>query len=228
MNVLVLDTGFSDGLVAAQRRDGKSAERLIGPFGTHGETILGAVEAVLDELDLSRDRLNRVGVGQGPGSFTGLRIALATAQGLASSLQLDVVAYPSFQALPQARNRDLVHVFDARRGQLFAAKIGPDGLGPAACYTPEEVAAWIGSETVVFGDGPVRYPNLLAAGATWLKGPYTVSARRALDLTIQGRVMAGPLLPTYRRGAEAQVLFGSPSIDRALDADELKDGPKGA
>ena len=223
MNVLVLDTGFSDGLVAAQGQDGSRAERLIGPFGTHGETILTAIQEVLDVLDLPRHALNRIGVGQGPGSFTGLRIALATAQGLATGLQLDVVAYPSFQALPQPRTRDLVHVFDARRGQLFAAKMGPDGLEPAACYRPEEVTSWIGPETLVFGDGPVRYPELLATGATWLEGPYTVSSGRALDLTVQGQVMAGPLLPTYRRGAEAQVLFGSPTLDRALDADELKD-----
>ncbi|MBM66726.1 MAG: tRNA (adenosine(37)-N6)-threonylcarbamoyltransferase complex dimerization subunit type 1 TsaB [Myxococcales bacterium] len=223
MNVLVLDTGFSDGLVAAQGNDGRRAQRLIGPFGTHGETILAAIQEVLDELGLDRRDLERVGVGQGPGSFTGLRIALATAQGLASSLGVELVGYPTFEALPQPRTHDLVHVFDARRGQLFAARMDNNILARAACHEPETVGSWIGANTLVFGDGPVRYPQLLASGGTWLEGPYTVSADRALKLTLVGEVRAGPLLPTYRRGAEAQVLFGSPELDRALDGDEIAD-----
>lgn len=223
MNVLVLDTGFSDGLVAAQRRDGTRSQRLIGPFGTHGETILAAIQAVLDDLGLDPSDLDRVGVGQGPGSFTGLRIALATAQGLASSLPVDLVAYPTFEALPQPRNHDLVHVFDARRGQLFAARMDGGSLETAACHAPETVRSWIQPDTLVFGDGPIRYPELLANGATWLEGPYTVATNRALQLTLAGQVRPGPLLPTYRRGAEAQVLFGSPDLDRALDGDEVVD-----
>ena len=119
---MALDTGFSDGVVAAQRRDGQRAHRLIGPFGTHGERILTAIQEVLIELKIKPADLNRVGVGQGPG-LSGLRIALATAQGLATGLQLEVVAYPTFEALPQPREYDLVHVFDARE----AAFCGSDG-----------------------------------------------------------------------------------------------------
>ena len=223
MNILALDTGFSDGVVAAQRRDGQRAHRLIGPFGTHGERILTAIQEVLIELKIKPADLNRVGVGQGPGSFTGLRIALATAQGLATGLELEVVAYPTFEALPQPREYDLVHVFDARRGQLFAAQMGADGLKMATCEDPITVASWIGAKTLVFGDGPIRYPELLAAGATWLEGPYAVVPERALDLTRSASIHKGPLLPTYRRGAEAQVIFGSPILDRALDADDLAD-----
>ena len=221
MNILVLDTGFSDGVVAAERADGRQAYRHIGPFGTHGERILAAISEVFEDLDLNGADLDRIGIGQGPGSFTGLRIALATAQGLASSLQLDLVAYPTFEALPQPRDHDLVHVFDARRGQLFAARMLGGILEQATCQEPASVAGWIRSSTLVFGDGPERYPELLAPGATWLEGPYAVDSTRALNLTREATVQPGPLLPTYRRGAEAQVLFGSPTLDRALDGDEL-------
>lgn len=223
MNILVIDTGFSDGLVAAQRRDGKRAERMIGPFGTHGEKVLGAIAEVLDELGLKTSELDRVGLGQGPGSFTGLRIALATAQGLAQGLDLQVIAYATFEALPRQRDDDLIYAFDARRGQLFAARLAAGQLSKASCEDPSTVATWVGPDSLVFGDAPGRYPQVLEAGARWLEGPYTIEAQRALELTATAPLATGPVLPTYRRGAEAQVLYGSPKLDRALDGDELQD-----
>ena len=103
----------------------------------HSELLLAEVEAAAEALG-GWDEVERIAVGVGPGSFTGLRIGIATARALAQARSLPLAGVGSLDALaagiarsPAGPGRHALAVLDARRGQAFAALRGPgrrDGL----------------------------------------------------------------------------------------------------
>jgi tRNA threonylcarbamoyl adenosine modification protein YeaZ len=115
--------------------------------------VLATVDATLSEHGITIDQIDQIIVGRGPGSFTGQRIGLATAVGLAAPHATDLVGVTTTTVLREAAGANAVAVIDARRGEVFAE--GPD-LALAAC-TAEELAARLAPGTLVVGDGAVRY-----------------------------------------------------------------------
>lgn len=125
MRVLGLETSSPRGS-AAVVQDGVLVARAVHdePLG-HGERMLPLVERVLREARWSQSSLERVAVGLGPGSFTGIRVGIALAQGIAAGLGVPVVGVESLRTmaaavptwLPGAR----CALLDARRDELFAA-----------------------------------------------------------------------------------------------------------
>jgi tRNA threonylcarbamoyladenosine biosynthesis protein TsaB len=97
----------------------------------HGESIQPLIEQILANAGWSTAQLDRVAVGTGPGSFTGLRVGIALAQGISEGLELPLVGVGSLQAMalatPAARAGLRCPVLDARRGELFFALFTPDG-----------------------------------------------------------------------------------------------------
>jgi tRNA threonylcarbamoyladenosine biosynthesis protein TsaB len=97
----------------------------------HGESILPLVERALALAGWNRRQLDRIAVGSGPGSFTGLRVGIAIAQGLSEGLEVPLVGIPSLRAMALAVPTGLYGcrcvLVDARRGELFAAAYDPDG-----------------------------------------------------------------------------------------------------
>ena len=65
----------------------------------HGETLLPAIDALLGRLGIERDRLAAIVVGTGPGAFTGLRVGIATAKGIAHALGRPIIGIPTGEAL---------------------------------------------------------------------------------------------------------------------------------
>jgi tRNA threonylcarbamoyladenosine biosynthesis protein TsaB len=152
----------------------------------HANRLLGAAEAALEQAGLGWEEVDRIAVGVGPGSFTGLRIGIATARALAQARGLPLVGVSSLEALALgAPEAELVlAVLDARRGEAFAAvwqtlNQGSDpvrrveGWGrrvlPAAALSPEALVERVGALAVTplaVGDGAVRFRGPLeAAGA---------------------------------------------------------------
>jgi tRNA threonylcarbamoyladenosine biosynthesis protein TsaB len=128
------------------------------------ETLLPAVH---DALDLAGEELGSVElvlVGVGPGTFTGIRIAAATARALsagtgialAKNSTLDALAAPALSCSP-----DVLAVLDARRGQVFARRFSETGpTSGVYCVRPEELS--VDGEPVLIGDGAVRYREVLS------------------------------------------------------------------
>jgi tRNA threonylcarbamoyladenosine biosynthesis protein TsaB len=105
----------------------------------HAETLLPLVEQLLAETGSARSSLDRLAVGIGPGSFTGLRVGIALAQGMALGLDRPLVGIGSLRAVargaPEEDPRVRVVALDARRNELFVAVYAADGrelLAPAA------------------------------------------------------------------------------------------------
>jgi tRNA threonylcarbamoyladenosine biosynthesis protein TsaB len=125
-----------------------------------GERVSRAVRVLEDADQLFREsgadrrELTGIAVGTGPGSFTGLRVGLATARGLAFALGVPVAGVSTLEAL-SAGAPGALPVIDARRGEVFVLQ------GEPRVLAPEDLELVAG--TVCVGDGAVRYRSVLEA-----------------------------------------------------------------
>jgi len=127
MMVLGIETSTAVCSVGLVHDDGQSAERTIIESHIHSEKLLTMVHEVCRERDFDLSRLDGVAVSIGPGSFTGLRIGLSTAKGLAYALDKPLVGIRTFEAL--AARVFLLHLThqrvllcaDAKQGEYYFA-----------------------------------------------------------------------------------------------------------
>lgn len=98
--VLAIDTATSRVVVTLGRRDGTSLGEAWRAAGhRHGEALVPLIEEVLEAAGFGRRALSAIVVGTGPGAFTGLRVGLSTAKGLAIGLGIELAAVPTWRAL---------------------------------------------------------------------------------------------------------------------------------
>jgi tRNA threonylcarbamoyladenosine biosynthesis protein TsaB len=207
--ILGLDTATADTAVALWAPDGPEVERRdeppLGARPAHASRLLPLVEEVLTAAGADWERVVRIAVGVGPGSFTGLRLGIATARGLAQARDLPLVGVSSLAALTAGGDASLA-VIDARRGEVFAA--APGAFGPAA-LKPDELAARIRPGWLTVGDGAVRFREPLElAGAVIPADDSPLHRVSALSVCRLG-AKAEPadrdaLLPDYRREPDAK------------------------
>jgi tRNA threonylcarbamoyladenosine biosynthesis protein TsaB len=152
--VLAFDTA-TPAATAALVRDGD----VLGERTTRAASVLADADALLRESGLEPSDLDALVVGTGPGSFTGIRIGLAAARGLALALGIPTAGVSTLAALAAGAPPGAVPVIDAQRREVFTL----DGGAPVACR-PADLRLEDGA--VLVGDGAVRYrPQLEAAGA---------------------------------------------------------------
>jgi tRNA threonylcarbamoyladenosine biosynthesis protein TsaB len=186
----------------------------------HASELLPVLERLVDPIGWPA--VDRLAVGVGPGSFTGLRIGLATGRALAQALAKPVVPVGTLAALARglwgradARGRTSLAVLDARRGQVFAALYGPDGeeLWPPIVALPEEVAervAALSRPPLAAGSGAIRFRDELeGAGAEVLPDAepgHRVSARHVCLLAEAGKpARPESIQPIYLRPPDAEL-----------------------
>jgi tRNA threonylcarbamoyladenosine biosynthesis protein TsaB len=138
-------------------RDGREIAFASAEGGHAAQRALVLVDEVLARAGCKTDELTRVVCGCGPGSFTGLRIGIATARGLALGLGIPCAGASTLAALSAGAPGALA-LIDARRGELFT--LGDEG---AIVEQPAAVAARIGPGTLCVGDGARRWRELLEA-----------------------------------------------------------------
>jgi tRNA threonylcarbamoyladenosine biosynthesis protein TsaB len=111
----------------------------------HDASLQPLIEQVLAEAGWSPHQLERLAVGIGPGSFTGLRVGIAFAHGLSEGLQIPLVGVSSLQAMAAAASdqdrRLRVPLLDARRGEFFVAAYTPEGSELLPAQIAKDVAA---------------------------------------------------------------------------------------
>ncbi len=219
MKLLALDTAGSASSVAVWR-DGAVLTRTGAAGGHHSEHMLALVEAVMAESGLRLVDLDAVACGRGPGAFTGVRLAVGLAQGLAFAAGLPVIVVSNLEAVAwRACDIDgvpsrLLVCQDARMHEVYwaAYERAPAGVmarSPEAVGRPESVTlpvAWA-QAGVVFGVGTGfdAYPELPARLATrlarWLPLESRAEdiARLAARLGLAQAVSPEEAAPVYLR-----------------------------
>jgi len=169
MLIVALDTSAAGGSAALVRDGDVVVERAGDPSRTHGERLPRELMTVLDDARARLDEIDTFAIVTGPGSFTGLRVGIATIQGLALAQGKRVVPVSTFEALASAsaaslsfptsdlqpptstshlapRTSPLAIWIDAHRGEVFATLYAADGatvLEPPTSLTPDATLdAW--------------------------------------------------------------------------------------
>jgi tRNA threonylcarbamoyladenosine biosynthesis protein TsaB len=229
MKILALDT--SSVLTAVAVADG---ERVLAEDGSpsgdrHGEVLLPRIQAQLSAAGLSLSQIELIGVGLGPGSFTGLRVGVATAKGLALATGIPICGVSSLEVLARgvldAADRAAV-VLDAGRGELCAAVYAragdhPELVLPLLRATPEVVAERVvealhGAGSAVLCGSGVRSQSLSFARLLGPRAQVADATRdtpRALHVAAaararfasQGAADRAALEPIYLRESDAKL-----------------------
>lgn len=170
--------------------------------------------ALCAELGFELDAVDAVAVAVGPGAFTGLRVGLATACGLAQALGVPVWPGDSL-ATRAARARSAAPVLaalDARKGRVYAALYAADGavVRPPADVDPDVAFGWAAPGTVATGEGSLVYEDLARAAGLTLADAADDPAVDALlalaadGLAAGGGVAATDVRPVYLRAPDAR------------------------
>ena len=155
MLVLAFDTA-TDVATSALVRDGIVLGERVG----EARRLLEDVDELLRAAGAEQDEIGRIVVGVGPGSFTGLRMGLASARALALALGVKVAGVSTLEALASGAPGALP-VIDARRREVFTL-----AGGEPVAMTPKDLSNTVLQGRVCVGDGAVRYREVLeAAGA---------------------------------------------------------------
>lgn len=182
---------------AALRIDGEVVVRAEVGNNIHSQVLLGMIESLLDEAQLSAQALDAVSVGQGPGSFTGLRIGVGVGQGLAFGANCPMIGVSSLDALAlqasvlqASRDNSIIAAIDARMGEVYWCEYQKTGDKikrlSGLCVTPP---------------AEVQFSDAVAAGVlvgnAWSAYPDQFSALSERSTEIQSSIIypsAGSLL----------------------------------
>jgi tRNA threonylcarbamoyladenosine biosynthesis protein TsaB len=177
--ILALDTSSAAGSAAIARDGVVLVERPGDATRTHGERLPRELMAILDAAGVALHDIDRFAVATGPGSFTGLRVGIATIQGLALAQRKLVEPISAFDALAfiarSAGDRAdasaaIAPWIDAHRGEVFAALYSPDGstqiAGPSSLPPAVTLDAWTSAvhpdRAIQFiGDGAAKYRGVI-------------------------------------------------------------------
>lgn len=178
MNLLAIETTGANASVAIINEKKEICEERCDETLNHLRLLIPMMEQLLKKCKLQLNDIDAIAVSEGPGSFTGIRIGMATAKALAQVLNLDVVCVPTLKTfaytVPEEK-RILCPIFDARRSQVYAGAYHWNEHGICeqlvadGAYALEEFLKEIElvvqktkiGEVLFFGDGIVPYKNAI-------------------------------------------------------------------
>lgn len=200
----VFEVAVSGSGGAGLRRLGQRSETMVKG---HSERIAGFARDAMADAGIDFTALDRIGVTVGPGSFTGLRVGLAFAKGLAAALDRPVVGISTLDALAASVGEApaVAALIDARRGQVYA-RFWRDGApgGPAEALTlamAAERITGLGAEAVLVGSGAALFADIASGtGLRPLDGPAPEALARLAAAADPGLALASPL---YLRAPDA-------------------------
>jgi tRNA threonylcarbamoyladenosine biosynthesis protein TsaB len=224
---LCLDTSTPTARVAILGGDGVVAFATEATAERHSSHVLALCAAALAAVGRTPAELGGIACGGGPGSFTGLRVGLAAAKGLALPTEVPLFVVSSLEALAldildARRGSDVLAVpcLDAGKGEVYAGAYAADPArlvretAPAVRLTPSDLVSWLAPRAspavslILAGNGAERHREALAAvGCTAVAGPSAVSVGR-LALLQRARGEAADLttaVPLYGRPPDITV-----------------------
>ena len=187
---------------------------------SHTASLPALVERVLADARVTIGDVEALAVSIGPGSFTGLRIGLALAKGIAFAGGLPLVGVPTLEALAHVADAPpesmICAALDARKREVYAALFtataeGPRRLSPDVALAPEALAARLAPPCVLVGDAGDLYGDILGPRA--VLRPFAthhpeggvIARLGAARLAAGEGGSPGPLEPTYVRAPDAEL-----------------------
>lgn len=168
MKILALETS-TDACSVALRLGAATIERHEDVGRRHGQRIMAMIDSVFDEAGIATDGLDCVAVGHGPGSFTGVRIALSVGQGLAVAAGVPMAGVSSLAALAERGLRvdgvgEVVVAQDARMSEVYLGRYRRGSAGVAEPLQADALVApaalSLDADTLLMGSGARAYPEL--------------------------------------------------------------------
>lgn len=229
MIVLGFDTStLVSGIAVLDEEQGRVLAEARHDASTRSADLLVAIDDVCRRAGVVPAQLDAVAVGAGPGSFTGLRIGMATAKGIAFAAGRPLWLVSSLAALARdaadaagagagapAADAVIAAVLDARRGEVFAGCFrGGAPLGEERVLAPDALAGWIaegvpGAAIRFAGDALAAHAALAPLADRWLRAVATPSGAAVARLALAGprhdALLSGA--PSYIRPSEAEVKY---------------------
>ena len=224
MKILALESSAVSASAALCEDEALLAETFQNSGLTHSQTLLPMAERLLKDSGLTLDQVDLIAVANGPGSFTGLRIGVATAKGLAWAAQRPCAGCSTLESMAwslAAFPGEVCAAMDARRSQVYNARFRTDGqrphrLTPDRAISLDDLIAELQGTTVpqlVVGDGAALCcAALTEAGIPARMAPPNLRyqsawgvARMALELSRTGQTVShNALCPVYHRLSQAE------------------------
>jgi tRNA threonylcarbamoyladenosine biosynthesis protein TsaB len=220
MIILALDTTTRDGSIAVLDDAVVRVERGGDATVTHGQRLPGELADALSAAGVRIEDVDLLAVAAGPGSFTGLRVGIATIQGVAMAHAKRVVAVSALEALARAavNSRNSIGAWmDAQRGEVFAALYAADGkdllIPPVSAAPAAVLRAWLTAadirRTTFIGDGAVRHVEVLrelAADVPVVTPPLLAGLVGQIAAENPSRaVLPHAIVPIYVRRSDAEL-----------------------
>ena len=214
-----VDTSTALGSVALYEGGRLVAEDARRVSNAHGESLLPMLDALFARAAWKPADVGRWCVGIGPGSFTGVRIGVATVKGIVMSTGAELVGVSSLEALAALVTEEenstaapVLAAIDAIRGELYVQVVGALACSPA-CLAPDAIAAWIDAvapapDLVLVGEAAAKIPELPPRTTLRLMtGDHALPHARGVALVGRTRAAAAPELlePLYVRAPEITV-----------------------
>lgn len=215
MNVLALDTTMAACSVAAWHGNGIASSRFERMDRGHAETLMPMIGTVLVEAGLEYASLDRIAVTVGPGYFTGIRIGLAAARGLALATGLPLAGFTTLSAVAHGAKDDapdgqeILVTLTSKRRDLYVQRFDCDAaaLDEARAAPPDAIAAEIADgRTAIAGDGAARIQDAMRARG---QRDLPIAGTDLPDAAVVARMAAAteeedwlPAMPIYLRPAD--------------------------
>lgn len=213
--ILSLDTSTDACTVSLIGEKGPAYEITMPVRTGHAGSLLPVIDTLFALSPYSKEDADLIAVGIGPGSFTGIRIGIATAKGLSLALGCRLAGINTLDALAQgalSSSIPIMPVIDARKSEVFCRLYTPEGspLTSPMNLKPEELSELINTETLFIGNGIPLYRETLfrTLGKNYIEGPVhlwypraSVIGRMALSDLSLGTLQ--PAHPLYVRSSDA-------------------------
>lgn len=222
--ILALETATTCGSLALVAEDRCLAEYSLNTASTHSRSLLSGINWLLGQCRLEWPQVAAIAVSLGPGSFTGLRIALSTAKGLCMATGKPLIGVPTLDGLAAQFPYSVLPicpVIDARKNEIYTALYRcnqqgfPEQTTGAMVIRPHRLAEFITSPTLLVGDALLLYGRIFREllGESALPAPPEICFARAAAigsaawyLFRQGSFLSpATAVPLYVRASDAEL-----------------------
>lgn len=224
MKVIAIDTSNKAMAVALADEGQIIAVKKINIKKNHSIQLMPAIEELVNEVKWQPADIERIAVANGPGSYTGVRIAVTTAKTLAWSLKADLVTYSSLEVMvlgqPYTSDQLLSPLFDARRGNVYTGLYRLNSEGELTTVVSdrhidfeswmEEIVShnksvvFVGEAANVFSKEIDKNESLKTLGITIRSGDLPQIEAMALDAPNRSSVSSHEIIPDYLKLTEAE------------------------